>query len=75
MLPERFVRASDFDGKLGQDNNPDWKTVAIDEGSGQVVLPNGSIGFRWNEQATTRASGTSSRAKRAMATRSSWRCR
>jgi nitrate reductase alpha subunit len=40
------VRASDFNGKLGQANNPEWKTVAFDE-SGQVVLPNGSIGFRW----------------------------
>jgi nitrate reductase alpha subunit len=49
-VADRFVRASDFDGKLGQDNNPEWKTVAVEEGTGKVVLPNGSIGFRWNEQ-------------------------
>lgn len=27
----RFVRAADFDNSLGEDNNPDWKTVVIDE--------------------------------------------
>ncbi|MFC6669248.1 nitrate reductase subunit alpha [Marinobacterium aestuariivivens] len=46
----RFVRASDFDANLGQDNNPDWKTVAFDEASGRYVVPNGSIGFRWGEK-------------------------
>ena len=46
MVPDRYVRASDFHGKLGQDNNPEWKTVAFDP-MGKAVLPNGSIGFRW----------------------------
>lgn len=45
----RFVRASDFDNSLGEDNNPDWKTVVIDEKSGEIFAPNGSIGFRWGE--------------------------
>src|SRR3546814_1180129 len=45
----RFLRASDFAEGLGQTNNPDWKTVALDESSGDVVAPNGSIGFRWGE--------------------------
>ena len=45
-MPDRYVRASDFNGKLGQANNPEWKTVAFDE-TGKVVLPNGAIGFRW----------------------------
>ncbi|MDZ4738769.1 MAG: nitrate reductase subunit alpha [Alphaproteobacteria bacterium] len=49
-VPERFVRASDFDGKLGEANNPEWKTVAFDETTGDVVTPLGSIGFRWGEQ-------------------------
>ena len=31
MVPDRYVRASDFNGKLGQANNPEWKTVAFDE--------------------------------------------
>ena len=30
-VPDRFVRASDFDGKLGQPTTPEWKTVALDE--------------------------------------------
>ncbi len=46
MVPDRYVRASDFEGDFGQANNPDWKTVACDV-SGRVVLPNGAIGFRW----------------------------
>ncbi len=46
MVPDRYVRASDFNGKLGQANNPEWKTVAFNE-DGKVVLPNGAIGFRW----------------------------
>ncbi|MEF8703593.1 MAG: nitrate reductase subunit alpha [Candidatus Accumulibacter sp. UW26] len=45
-VPDRYVRASDFDGALGAANNPEWKTVALDE-QGEVVLPNGAIGFRW----------------------------
>ncbi len=49
-VPERQVRASDFAGDLGQSNNPDWKTVAVDADSGEVVVPTGSVGFRWGEQ-------------------------
>lgn len=46
LVPDRYVRASDFNGKLGQANHPEWKTVAFDE-LGKVVLPHGAIGFRW----------------------------
>ena len=46
LVPDRYVRASDFADQLGQDNNPDWKTVALDA-SGAVVVPQGAIGFRW----------------------------
>ena len=45
----RFLRASDLTENLGQRNNPDWKTLAYDELSGQIVTPKGSIGFRWGE--------------------------
>jgi nitrate reductase alpha subunit len=48
-VPERLLRAAEFDQALGETNNPDWKTVAIDEATGRVVVPNGSIGFRWGE--------------------------
>ena len=49
LVPDRFLRASDFDNSLGEANNPEWKTVALDEQSGNIVVPNGSIGFRWGE--------------------------
>ncbi len=45
----RFVRASDLVDNLGQENNPDWKTIAIDETSGDLVSPQGAIGYRWGE--------------------------
>ncbi|MGA7800438.1 MAG: nitrate reductase subunit alpha [Gammaproteobacteria bacterium] len=48
-VADRFLRASDLDQSLGQDNNPDWKTIVIDENTGYLVAPNGSIGFRWGE--------------------------
>ncbi|GAB2744898.1 nitrate reductase subunit alpha [Melaminivora jejuensis] len=46
LVPDRYVRASDFDENLGQPNNPEWKTVALDD-AGRVVVPQGAIGFRW----------------------------
>jgi len=49
FIPERLLRASDFVGDMAEANNPDWKTVAVDETTGQVVVPQGSIGFRWGE--------------------------
>ena len=50
LVPGRFLRAADLDGALGETNNPDWKTLAVAEGSGDLVAPNGSVGFRWNEK-------------------------
>ncbi len=50
LVPDRLLRASDFDGALREANNPEWKTVAIDGKSGKIVCPRGSIGFRWGEQ-------------------------
>jgi nitrate reductase alpha subunit len=49
-VPDRFVRAADFADNLGEANNPDWKTVAVDQASGKAVVPRGSVGFRWGEQ-------------------------
>ncbi len=46
----RLLRASDLDGQLGQDNNPEWKTLCIDEASGTLAVPAGSIGFRWGQK-------------------------
>ena len=49
LVPERFLRASDLGG-LGEANNPEWKTLAYDEATGTVTVPNGSVGFRWGEK-------------------------
>jgi nitrate reductase alpha subunit len=49
-VPERFLRASDFADRLGETNNPEWKTVCYDEASGRLAVPLGSIGFRWGEK-------------------------
>lgn len=46
----RQLRASDLVDGLGQQNNPEWKTIAINEADGELVAPQGSIGFRWGEQ-------------------------
>jgi nitrate reductase alpha subunit len=48
-LPGRFVRASDLPGAGGQDNNPEWKPVVLDEHTGRIAVPPGSAGFRWGE--------------------------
>jgi nitrate reductase alpha subunit len=53
-VPGRFVRASDFTGALTQSERAEWKTVGFDERSGKVVVPNGSIGFRWEGGADRR---------------------
>ncbi|MEU0741290.1 nitrate reductase subunit alpha [Streptomyces sp. NPDC006134] len=45
-VPAKFLRAADL-GREGEDAL--WKTVVLDEASGRAVVPNGSLGFRWNE--------------------------
>jgi nitrate reductase alpha subunit len=49
-VTDRFLRASDLAGGAGQANNPEWKTLAWDEISGNLIVPNGSIGFRWGQK-------------------------
>ncbi len=49
-VPTSFLRAKDFTDNLGERNNPEWKTVALDEISGKIIAPRGSIGFRWGEK-------------------------
>jgi len=49
-VPGRYLRASDLSDDAGQANNPDWKTLAFDEARKRVVVPHGSIGFRWGEK-------------------------
>ncbi len=49
LIPDRLLRASDFDGTLDEANNPEWKTIAFDKRADSVVCPRGSIGFRWGD--------------------------
>jgi nitrate reductase alpha subunit len=49
LVAGRFLRASDLGG-LGEANNPEWKTLAVDEKTGMINVPNGSVGFRWGEK-------------------------
>ncbi|HIJ21718.1 MAG: nitrate reductase subunit alpha [Gammaproteobacteria bacterium] len=50
LVSGRFLRASDFDNNMGEDNNPEWKTIVFDSKSQSFVVPNGSVGFRWGEE-------------------------
>jgi nitrate reductase alpha subunit len=47
--PGRFIRASDLVENLGQDDNPEWKTIAYDELTNSLVSPQGSVGYRWDD--------------------------
>jgi nitrate reductase alpha subunit len=49
-VPDRYLRAHEVAGGLGEANNPEWKTVAVDAPTGQLVAPLGSIGFRWGQK-------------------------
>ena len=49
-VPDRLLRASDFADNLGESNNPEWKTVAYDATTNEIVVPRGSVGFRWGEK-------------------------
>ncbi|MDE2005939.1 MAG: nitrate reductase subunit alpha [Rhodospirillales bacterium] len=49
LVPGRYLRAADLTGEAGQANNPEWKTLGFDTTTGNPVVPNGAIGFRWGE--------------------------
>ncbi|ESR25757.1 nitrate reductase subunit alpha [Lutibaculum baratangense] len=49
-VADRLLRADEMPDALGETNNPEWKTVAIDETTGAFVAPRGSVGYRWGEQ-------------------------
>ena len=50
LVVREAFRLQQAAGALGQKNNPEWKTVAIDSLTEKLVLPNGSIGSRWGEK-------------------------
>jgi nitrate reductase / nitrite oxidoreductase, alpha subunit len=46
-VPDRFLHAAD----LGEESeNAEWKTVLVDERTGEPVVPNGSLGFRYGDE-------------------------
>ncbi len=45
-VPEHFLTSSDLGNT---EDGSAWKTVLMDEESGELVVPNGSLGFRWND--------------------------
>ncbi|MFF4846538.1 nitrate reductase subunit alpha [Streptomyces sp. NPDC001194] len=46
LVPGKFVTAAD----LGHDTeNARWKTVLVDDATGEPVVPNGTLGHRWGE--------------------------
>ncbi|SPZ01628.1 respiratory nitrate reductase 1 alpha chain [Proteus mirabilis] len=47
LVAGRMLRAADLVNNLDQEKNPEWKTIAIDEKTQQLVAPQGSMGFRW----------------------------
>src|SRR5471030_2255690 len=51
LVPDHFLRVSHLADNLDEANNAQWKTLVIDAESGEIVAPNGTIGFRWNEAA------------------------
>ncbi|CAM5572786.1 Nitrate reductase alpha subunit [Streptomyces avidinii] len=50
LVPGKFVTAADLghtEGTAGE--NAQWKTVLIDDATGETVVPNGTLGHRWGE--------------------------
>lgn len=49
LVPGRFLRASDLESKQTCEL-AEWKTVALDEITGELVIPNGTIAYRWSKE-------------------------
>ena len=45
-VPDRYLRQSDLPD-VPKQGSADWKTVATDQDSGELVVPQGSSGYRW----------------------------
>ena len=50
VVPGKFVTAADLGGGEATASDAAFKTVLIDRDAGTPVVPNGSMGFRYNEQ-------------------------
>lgn len=49
LVPGRLLRACDFEDNLGESENAEWKAAILDGNSGNVCVPNGTIGSRWDK--------------------------
>jgi len=48
-VPGRIVRASDLNNELAKEKNADWKPVIFDKTTSSFVIPNGTVGSRWDQ--------------------------
>ncbi|MEV7646505.1 nitrate reductase subunit alpha [Arthrobacter sp. NPDC089319] len=48
LVPGKFLTAADLAEEASAED-AEWKTVLLDEVSGEPVVPNGSMGFRYNK--------------------------
>ncbi|MDI3468861.1 MAG: Respiratory nitrate reductase alpha chain [Pseudolabrys sp.] len=46
FVPDRYVRQSDLPGAPASDRAA-WKTIAVSEETGKLVVPQGAVGYRW----------------------------
>ncbi|WHT16496.1 nitrate reductase subunit alpha [Crossiella sp. CA-258035] len=47
LVPGKFLTAADLGSA---EPGADWKTVLLDESTGEPLVPNGSLGFRWLDE-------------------------
>ncbi len=52
-LPGRFLRASDI-ATYANEEHAEWKLLMFDRWTGDVRMPGGSVGFRWESERTGR---------------------
>jgi len=53
-VPGKFLTAEDLAGEEATSENAAFKTVLLDSGSGDPVVPNGSLGHRYDEEGVGR---------------------
>ena len=49
-VADRLLRASDFADSSGRRTTRNGRPVAVDESTGKVVAPQGTIGYRWGQK-------------------------
>ena len=50
LVPGRIMRAGDFENNLNITSRAEWKTVMLDESTGKIAVPSGTIGSRWDKE-------------------------